>query len=102
MKLFLTASPLIPPFQTIEYLLWTLNKPSLYQEKSACDHKEISPYTYMENAVAIENPELLAAQQSLNASPVDVESIYNSFCEIIDEQLETKTITISPLGPIAP
>jgi len=61
--------------------------------------KKIPP-TYMENAVAIESLELLATQLSLNASPVDVESIYNSFCKIIDEPFGPPAVSKEPWGTL--
>ena len=46
----------------------------------------------MQNAAAVDGLNSLAAQLSLNAFPVDLESVYKSFCKIIDEQLETRTL----------
>ena len=51
--------------------------------------KKIPP-GYMQGKAVIDELGLLAAQLSLEALPIDLDTIYNSFCKIIDEQLVTK------------
>ena len=50
------------------------------------------PPTYMRSAAATESLGSLAANLLMSSLPVDVDSVYNSFCKIIDEQLETRTV----------
>ena len=48
------------------------------------------PTGYMQSTVAVEQLSTLADQLSLHPQHVDINSIYDSFCSIVDEQLEVK------------
>ena len=51
-----------------------------------------TPSGYMQNNVAINQLRILADQMSLQNQHVDINSVYDSFCNIVDAQLEVKTL----------
>ena len=51
-----------------------------------------APSGYMQNNVAINQLRILADQMSLQNQHVDINSVYDSFCNIVDAQLEVKTL----------
>lgn len=46
----------------------------------------------MQDEEVIEDLGALAAQFSLDTSHIDINQVYDSFCKIIDEQLETMVV----------